>query len=306
MVNTGKPDPATRKDYRDTTETETRTLQRHRRYRVKMTDSLIVNLSSPFATITLNRPKRGNALSSDMSSALIKTLKDLDKSHTEKGIQALILTGNGKYFCSGMDLSGATNGNDTPMDRFNNALDLFGTLSNLSIPTIAYINGPCLAGGVGLAFCCDVRICQDVTFTLSEVRRGLVAATISEYIIREWGVSKAREAMITGRSITASELYQIGAIHYLAKDEQDANMALERYKDMLLKSGPLAVHRSKGIVSAVAKSHSEGRQAIKAAFVEMMGPSDEAAHGIGQFLSGNKDVDWVQFYKDQKKDKSKL
>ena len=264
-----------------------------------MTDSLIVDLSSPFASITLNRPKRGNALSSEMSSALIKTLKELDKSHTDRGIQALIITGNGKYFCSGMDLSGATGG-ESPSDRFNGALDLFGTLANLSIPTIALINGPCLAGGVGLAFCCDIRICQSISFTLSEVRRGLVAATISEYLIREWGVSKAREAMITGRSIPATELYQIGAIHYLAKDKDDAFTALERYKEMLLKSGPLAVHRSKSIVAAVARSHSEGRQAIKTAFVEMMGPSDEAAHGIGQFLSGNKDVDWVKFYKEKK------
>ena len=160
---------------------------------------------------------------------------------------------------------------------------------------------------MGLAFCCDIRIVvgTDQKFTLSEVKRGLVPATISKYVVREWGPALAREAMITGRPVLASELLQKNVIHAIVETEEEGKKKVEEYILHLKSSAPRAVSQVKGLVNAVAERKNE-TQEIERVFEDMMRPSDEAKYGIGQFRRGEKQVDWGKWYREQGTGKAKL
>ena len=270
-------------------------------------DTLIVSRNQSTSTITLNNPSKGNVLTGPMIERLRSTISSLSSDPT---IQVIILTNTGKYFCTGMDLSAsgpATTG--TTKAQLKNLLSTFESVNKCPKMTIALIKGSCFGGGVGLAFCCDIRIVvgSDKKFTLSEVKRGLVPATISKYVVREWGPALAREAMITGRPISATELFQKHIIHELIETEEEAQKKVDQYTALLKSSAPRAVSQVKDLVNAVAERKAEAEQ-IERIFIDMMRPSDEAKHGIEEFRKGNREVDWAAWYREHSgiRGKSKL
>ena len=169
------------------------------------------------------------------------------------------------------------------------------------------IKGACYGGGVGLAFCSDVRIVLGggEKFVLSEVKRGLVAATISKYLVREWGPSLAREAMITGRAVTAEELYKRGVVHAIVSTEEEAREKVKEYVDILKGCAPRAVGQTKELVNRVAERR-DAEEGIRKTFMDMMQPSEEAKFGIGEFRRGNREVDWGRWYREKIGGKAKL
>jgi hydroxymethylglutaryl-CoA lyase len=270
-------------------------------------DTLIVSRNQSSSTITLNNPSKGNVLTASMVERLRSTLSSLS---SDPAIQTIILTNTGKYFCAGMDLSAsgpATRG--TTKAQLQNLLSTFESVNTCPKTTIALIRGSCFGGGVGLAFCCDIRIVvgSDKKFTLSEVKRGLVPATISKYVVREWGPVLAREAMITGRPIPATELLAKHIIHELVETEEEAQKKVDEYTALLKSSAPRALSQVKDLVNAVAERKAETEE-IERIFLDMMTPSDEAKHGIEEFRKGNREVDWASWYRDLKamRGKSKL
>ena len=257
---------------------------------------LLVNRHGSTATITLNNQKKGNMLNASMVQALRSTTAQLS---SDPMVQVIVLTNTGKYFCTGMDLSSsgpATSG--TTQAQLENMLTTFECINSCPKTTIALINGSCYGGGVGLAFCCDIRIAvgKDLKFVLSEVKRGLVPATISKYIVREWGPALSREAMITGRPVTAKELYEKNVIHAIVSSEEEGRKKVAEYVKMMETSAPRAVGQVKSLVNKVAERKWETEE-IEKVFMDMMRPSDEARHGIGEFRKGNKDVKWIEWYK---------
>jgi hydroxymethylglutaryl-CoA lyase len=134
-------------------------------------------------------------------------------------------------------------------------------------------------------------------FVLSEVKRGLIPATISKYVVREWGTAFAREAMITGRPVLASELLARGFIHAIVETDEDAREKVEEYVKLLETSAPRAVAQVKSLVNAVAERKGETDE-IARVFEDMMRPSDEARFGIGEFRKGVKGVDWGKWYRE--------
>ena len=258
---------------------------------------VLVSRSTSTATITLNNPKKGNILSAHMISRLQTTIAHLSHDPT---IQTIILTNTGKYFCTGMDLSSsgpATSG--STKTQLKTLLGAFESLNTCPKTTIALIKGSCYGGGVGLAFCCDIRIAlREVKFILSEVKRGLVPATISKYVVREWGPAFAREAMITGRAITAPELHNLGIIQEICEGEKDAEKRVGEYVTQLQSSAPGAVSQVKRLVNAVAERKRE-QEEIEKVFEEMMLPSEEAKYGIEEFRKGNREVDWGKWYREK-------
>ena len=261
-------------------------------------DLLLVSRRPSSATITLNDPKKGNILTAPMVQSLRSAISSLSSDQT---IQTIILTNTGKYFCTGMDLSSsgpATSG--TTKTQLNNLLSTFESVNSCPKTTIALVKGSCFGGGVGLAFCCDIRIVVGANqkFVLSEVKRGLVPATISKYVVREWGPALAREAMITGRPILASELLQKNVIHAIVETEEEAQKKVEEYVSQLGTSAPRAVSQVKELVNAVAERKRENEE-IERVFEDMMRPSDEAKFGIGEFRKGVREVDWVKWYREK-------
>lgn len=269
------------------------------------------------AKVVLNRPHNGNALTRTMVSALTKIFEKLSQ---DRSIFHIILTGSGKTFCTGMDLSaGGPTSHDADAERkaahFDGLHRLLETIDRAPQTTIALINGPCFGGGVGLAFVCDIRLASPVVaFIMSEVKLGLCPAVISKFVIREWGVSIAREAMLTARPVTSRELRTAGVIHGLASaaDTQALEYLLHDYIQRYSKfSAPEASSKTKELVSA-AWRHTGGAEqdtTIKNVFEWMLTPSPEARVGTIMFRRGEKSVDWEEIYNEKfqtAKPKSKL
>lgn len=266
---------------------------------------VLVSIVDHVATVTLNRPKRGNALTATMNDRLLQILPELAN---DPSVRVLVLTGAGKYFCTGMDLS-ASGASDPEMAKagFEKGLQVFDALYRFPKPVIARVNGPALGGGVGLVFTTDIRIAvQDAYFALTEVKRGIIPAIISQYIVPEVGSQKAREYMLTGRRVPAQE-----ALPYLsAVVPADAlDTRVKSYVDMLVESAPGAMADIKRLVDGAAhgadkEEHGRLQEFVQAAYLKMM-QSDEAAYGIMSFLNKQK-PDWNVFLRDKSANNSKL
>ncbi|TVY17580.1 Mitochondrial hydroxymethylglutaryl-CoA lyase [Lachnellula arida] len=244
--------------------------------------------------ILLTNEKNGNALTSSMIEALTRLFKHFS---TDDTVFRIILSGKGKYFCTGMDLKSG----GTPEEQFSGLRALFHTIDICPKTTIAAINGPCLGGGVGLAFVCDIRLATSgATFKLSEVRLGLSPAIISKYIVREWGLSFARSAILTARNISPSELEGLKIVHRVAASQDDLEVTLDDMLHELRFTAPGASALSKGLLRAAWTDAGGEAQAktIESVFKQMMAQGSESAFARKEFRRGVKGVDWEALSKE--------
>jgi hydroxymethylglutaryl-CoA lyase len=266
-------------------------------------DELLIQRSGVNIKITLNRPKNGNALTESMIERLTAFFEKAKDEHPR--VSRIVITAKGKFFCTGMDLSaqktrvGRKDDNASSTDLQYRALTrLFRVIDEAPQVTIAAVQGPAFGGGVGLAMACDVRLAtRKAWLKLSEVRLGLCPATISKYVTRELGFAFTREAMLSGRPISAGdELAPMGVVvaRHLATDEADLSDRLDQYLLELRGSAPVASRMCKDLVT-LAWTHAGQEtqlEGIRKNFDLMMRPDAEAAYGVGQLQKGVKTVDW--------------
>lgn len=262
-------------------------------------DGLKLYRSGASLKVVLDRPKNGNALTTPMIAELTRTFQT---AASDLSISRVAIVGAGKFFCTGMDLGKGTTpvsqSEDQSKAQFKRLTELFETIDTCPKVTVACLNGPAFGGGVGLAFACDVRIAaKDARVTLSEVKLGLCPATISKYVAREWGPAFTREAMLTGRPISPSELKAVGAIAGVVEEREQLDEALDRYLLRLKTSAPRASTLCKQLVRFSAEDCGGEAQSrgIATAFEEMMGRESEAAFGVREFQAGQRNVDWDKY-----------
>ncbi|ODQ52395.1 ClpP/crotonase [Saitoella complicata NRRL Y-17804] len=253
-------------------------------------------IADSIAFITLQSP----ALTDEAITALTEQFNDL--AHNSD-IHTIVLTSaHPKFFCTGLYLgsSGSVATGAAVEKRFAQLKGLFDSVDQCPKTTVALINGACFGGGVGLAFSCDIRIAvKQATFTLSEVKLGLVPATISKCVVREWGPALSREAMITARPVRAAELHERGIIHAIVDDLKAGQQEVNKYLNFLRGGAPRAQSQVKELVRTIAEDTAETYQTkIKEIYIDMMGPSEEAKLGLDAFRKATKakdkkPVDWV-------------
>ncbi|KAH7385812.1 hypothetical protein BKA66DRAFT_76162 [Pyrenochaeta sp. MPI-SDFR-AT-0127] len=262
------------------------------------TDGLQIYRSGVNVKIVLDRPKNGNALTAPM---IANITEFFENASADKTITRIALTARGKFFCTGMDLgqdSAVARDEKASDNQFHRLTRLFEAISEAPQVTIAAVNGPAFGGGVGLAFACDVRIgTADATFSLSEVKLGLSPATISKYVIREWGPAFTREAMLSGRPVPFPQLLSLGFVTKMVENQQGLDRALDQYLLQLRAAAPRASTLVKDLVRASEPGTTKGAQAasIKTIFKEMMHPGAESAHGLREFQAGRRNIDWDAF-----------
>ncbi len=199
------------------------------------------------ATLTLNRPEVHNAFDDQLIAELTARLRELD--HTAD-VRVVVLAGNGKSFSAGADLNwmkrmaGFSEGENL---RDAVALaDLLHTLRALTKPTIARVQGAAYGGGVGLVAACDIAVASlAASFSLSEVRLGLIPAVISPYVIAAIGERQARRYFLTAERFDAQEALRIGLVH-VAVDDGRARRSRARRRWPSAKGGPRAQTRRQG------------------------------------------------------------
>jgi methylglutaconyl-CoA hydratase len=168
----------------------------------------------PFATIKLNRPEKRNAISYELIADLLGALKEVAVSDA----RALILTGEGQAFCSGMDLDDLKGligrSPEQNLEDSKTMAELFRAVYEFPKPTIAAVNGAAIAGGAGLATLCDFTLAApEAKFGYTEVRIGFLPAIVSTFLLRQIGEKQARELLLTGKIISAEEAFRMGLIN---------------------------------------------------------------------------------------------
>jgi enoyl-CoA hydratase len=185
--------------------------------------------------LTLNRPEKLNAMNAELIEELHHALDDIT---SDRGCRAVVLTGEGRGFCAGLDLSGygtapGADGLGTVQAGFatqTHIAALIPQLRSLPVPVIAAVNGPAAGGGLALALGSDVRIAAaSARFNVAFVRVGLSGCDIgvSWLLPRLIGASRAWELMLTGRIIDAPEADHIGLVTRVVPDDELLDSALE-------------------------------------------------------------------------------
>lgn len=267
-------------------------------HRVHLSEDFAVHRSRSNLKIVLTRPKKGNALDIPLLRHLTSVFKDAAR---DKSLFRILLTAQGNFFCVGMDLgaAGGVLGTDhqAKQEQWLAIQDLFDAIDRSPQVTIAMVNGPCFGAGIGLVFACDIRLAvSNATFNVSEAKLGLAPAVIVKWLIREWGLSRAREAILTARSVSSGELANAGIVHGVADDTAALEVLSDRYIDLLTSCGPKASTLSKRLlVTPLSEMNSEAKSVYDAE----MAPSDEARHGVLSFQQ-KAPPDWELFYSQKK------
>ncbi|CAG8623384.1 951_t:CDS:1, partial [Dentiscutata erythropus] len=231
-------------------------------------NQVLVEVSNQVATITLNRPERGNALNSEMVTEFLNLFTKLEN---DPSVRVIVITGAGKFFCTGFDLQTSSTIPEELSNIFEAGYLFYKTIKNCYKPVIAKINGPALGGGLGLVFTTDIRIALKGTyFSFPEVKIGTAPAIISQYVVPEIGLFKAKQYMLTGEKISAEQGVLDKFITCVVKDHEELNNKINQYTNQLL-NPPTAIGTIKKLVNLIGSTESEElkKDYIKRIFVEL-------------------------------------
>lgn len=243
------------------------------------------------ATLRLNRPDVHNAFDDALIAQLGDALHHLEQ---DPAVRVVVLAAEGSSFCAGADLQWMRRvAGYTEAQNLEDALKLARVLRRLDAlprPTVARVQGSAFGGGVGLIACCDVAVAaRSAQFALSEVRLGLIPATVAPYVVAALGPRQARRYFTTGERFDAETARRLGLVHEVA-DTPALDQAVEGLVAELLKGAPGAQGAAKRLVAdvagrgldeallletarriAAARASAEGREGM-AAFLEKRAP----------------------------------
>lgn len=191
--------------------------------------------------ITLNRPEAMNAINGALSNGLLNAVRELDE---DDSLTAGVITGNGRAFCSGMDLKAFARGEDIgPLTTF--------IREGCEKPLIAAIEGYALAGGCEIALSCDLLVAgKGAKIGIREVKVGLFAAAGGVFRLpARVGYARAMEMALTGEPITAEQAMDCGMLSELAEQGSALDAAIG-WAERIAENAPLAVAASKTLVRA--------------------------------------------------------
>ncbi|WP_269620968.1 enoyl-CoA hydratase/isomerase family protein [Zhongshania sp. BJYM1] len=251
--------------------------------------------NSGIATITLNRPEIHNAFDDTVIAALTTAFKQADE---DPAVRAVVLASTGKSFCAGGDLNWmrrmATYTFEENLRDSNMLAEMLRTLNSLSKPTIARVQGAAYGGGVGLVACCDMAVASpEAVFCLSEVKVGLIPATIGPYVVRAIGQRASRRYFTTAELISAQKVLDLGLVsEVVASNELDECIA--GITKNLLRNGPRSVGEAKRLVLDVADGEIDAAMIADTSqrIAETRG-SDEGREGLTAFLEKRKPA-WIK------------
>jgi methylglutaconyl-CoA hydratase len=242
------------------------------------------------ATLTLARTAVHNAFDEEMIAELCDALTTVNDDQT---IRVVVLRAEGKFFCAGADLkwmqrTAAYSENENFHDAQQLA-HLLKILDALSKPTICVVEGSAYGGGLGLMACCDVVLAlADAQFCFSEVKLGLIPATIAPYIIKAIGERQTRRYFLTAETFNAVKAHVMGLIHELADSQQVLELKLHNLIEHILKNGPEALKTTKIMINEM-KHISSGEVINKTAkLIAHVRATQEAQLGVSAFLNKHK------------------
>ena len=252
--------------------------------------ALSITTQGAIRTITLSRPDVRNAFNDEV-------IAELKNAFIEAGqaadVRCVVLAAEGPAFCAGADLNWMRRMADYTRDE--NLADagqlaaMLRAIYECPKPTIARVQGDVFAGGVGLVAACDMVVSVDTaTYCLSEVKLGLIPATISPYVIRAMGARASHRYFLTAERFSAAEAHRVGLVHeVVAADALDAKVA--ELTSALVSASPNAVRACKRLVQDVAEREiDDALVAHTVAGIADIRSSAEGKEGVQSFLQKRK------------------
>jgi len=254
-----------------------------------------LEIKNEVGIIWLNRPEIHNAFNEVMIAELIEMFKGI-KENDE--VKIVVLRGRGKSFCAGADLNWMRNvANYSYDDNYKESLNLsncFYEIYTCPKPTIAIVHGAAIGGANGLLAACDFAYAdENTTFSLSEVKIGIVPACISPYVTKRVGEYGSKELMLTGKRFKGKE----AAYHRLVNKSLPTNQMedyLEEVIALLKTSGPKAMSHCKNLIYDISnKLTLQEAIGYTAKMIADIRASEEGQEGMAAFLEKRK-PNWVE------------
>ena len=250
-----------------------------------MAESVHLTVSGGIARVTLARPEVRNAFNAE----LIERLHEIFTRITAADdVRAVVLAGEGKVFCGGADVNWMRASLDLSFDA-NVAdaelmSDMFRAIDNCPKPVVARIQGAALGGGSGLAAVCDIAVAaEDAIFGFTEVKLGIIPATISPFVLEKIGASHARALFLTGERFDAHHAKAIGLVHDVVPSAQ-LDAAVERRLAELHSAGPNAIAAAKLLSRRVLDNSYSDSRTITTEAIARQRVSPEGQEGLRAFL----------------------
>ncbi len=213
---------------------------------------LITSIANHIGRITLNRPDVRNAFNDDVIAELTEAFQTMGAS---PDVRCIVLAAEGSAFCAGADLNWMRRMADYSYDEnitdAGKLAEMLRVIATCPKPTIARVQGDTYAGGTGLVAACDIAVAADSAFfCVSEVKIGLIPATISPYLIRAMGVRAAQRYWLTAERFSASDALAMGLVsQVVSMDALDA--AVDGLCKLLCNASPDAVRATKKLIESV-------------------------------------------------------
>jgi methylglutaconyl-CoA hydratase len=254
------------------------------------TPALRIDIQGHVATVVLSRPDVRNAFNDEVIAELSQAFVQLGDA---PGVRAIVLMAEGPAFCAGADLNWMRRMAD--YSREQNLEDaaklafMLRAIYECPKPTVARVQGDVYAGGMGLVAACDMAVSVDTAgFCLSEVKLGLIPATISPYVIRAMGPRAAHRYFLTAERFDAAEALRIGFVHAVVPAARlDAQVG--ELVAALASASPNAVRECKKLVQDIAgRDITRGLIDRTVEGIADIRASDEGKEGVQSFLSKRK------------------
>lgn len=247
--------------------------------------TLKFDLTDGLATITLNRPDRLNALSSDLKEELLAALRSIAR--PDSGARALLITGEGRGFCAGADLAegGMSGDRDMGASLTDTYHPFLTEIANLNIPVVSAVNGVAAGAGMSIAISADIVIAAKSAYFLQAfVNIGLVPDAGSTFILpRLVGTARARAMMMLGEKVPAETALEWGMIYDVVED--DALMETATAIAGKLANGPtVALNGIRKLMASSATNDYQGQLGLEAATQRVAGRSEDCIEGVMAFI----------------------
>ena len=247
--------------------------------------SLLIESDGAVVRVTLNRPEVRNAFNEALIAELTAWAESVT---TTAGPRVAVLSGAGKMFCAGADLTWMSK--MVAYTREENLRDaramarMFEALDRLPIPLVGRIHGAALGGGAGLAAVCDIVVAaEDAMFAFTEVKLGILPAVISPFALAKIGRSAARELFLTGARFSAARAKEIGLVHAVVP-AAELDAAVDGYVREFLTGGAEAIAAAKALIPEVWGKSVADAMPITAAAIAARRVSPEGQEGLRAFL----------------------
>jgi methylglutaconyl-CoA hydratase len=246
------------------------------------------------ATVTLNRPEVRNAINPEMIGEITQAFTDIS---ADDAIRAVVVQGAGKVFCAGGDLNwmrdveGYTE--QEVADDSRRLQNMYRAINECPKTTIARIHGAAMAGGLGIAACCDASLAvKNASFRVSEVRLGIVPGIIGPFLLARIGAAWLRHLAVTARMFDGEEARRIGLVHGVAENEAALDNLVADHLTLALEASPEAVAETKRLIAGIGGGPDPATFDDALAWNVRTRRSDAASEGIGAFLERRK-ASWV-------------